>query len=1391
MIKLNHNLSLDLYYNEEKTIDTKEYDKNSRYITVSLTFKGEEYKIAGDSVKARVKWLKPDKKAVFNDCVINSDNTVTIDLTEQMLIASGVAKATLSLYDINTDQVLSTTSFNAIVEASAISDDTILSSDEYNSLHNEFKRLNNKVEELDKTVTEHENIREKNEDSRKSNEIKRETNESERINSENTRIDNENKRIDSEDERVKNENTRIANENTRQQNEAIRETQEDKRESDVAIAVEKANEAAKNANDKANDLQTKLDNHHFVLTDELENTISSDSTTTAPTANAVKIVNDKLDSHTNNHDNPHNVTKEQVGLGNNDNTADIDKPVSTAQQKAIDDAYANSNKYTDKKIADLIGGAPETLDTLKEVADAISASKSTEEALNSAIGTKANQAELDTHTGNDTIHIKSDERENWNDANDKKHTHSNKTVLDGITSTLITAWNNAVEHITDTVKHITSSERTKWNAAYDKANDALPKTGGTLTGSLDIYGNASQNPLRTRGVIGSDGQGNDGDLYLQYGSTGNIYLGKDGSGCIDNDGKSYNGTAMSSRYPVGFNSYTPANIAWGVQTGTPLVTWNTSNGGSIGFRDNCPANGQVSMVIDGRVYQDEGRYPVLDSNNYTSVITKQGICDILGYTPSTGSDSFEIGGTNLFQGTKNFEITNAKSFSNTVSSVTSETYNGLKIRKNVTAWNFYRPILSLEPGNYVFSGYVKGVNGLSANIQVNVGNTVLNSYAFSITSDFKRYSITFEITEKSDVTFFLESREAGEIYECGWKLEKGNKATDWSPAPEDLESALSIRDYNDTSKEIKVGWVGNSLSQDQILSVACYSSSGEDDTVKAKIKDVSKDTFKSWLGTVSPSDGSNNYVKVFNSSNVNSSDDLTVNDLADQGFAAAMIAATEDSPIGSGWFHALNFGWGNSKNNWVSQIALGTQPNDGLYYRTTGASIVGKPWKRVLDSSNYANYALKNENLSNVDLNNVTITGIYHLSGTLTNSPLSCNATLLVDFSVGTPYQIFMPDYTWTMYKRIYSNSSWGGWSNFCDGSVYQHGLLDTNFTCVLPNDNTSTFSALNSGGGTTGFFLKSIRGNYNAPSWFEGNYASGIAFGGADTHAVISCRYEFPRVTFCGGNGTEPNWWMRIAGTSGHAYDMDDFVTTSGTTNLAGSIVPNEDVGMELGDETHRFTNVYSSNITTDTIQFNNYDNGGNAIYYSGNDSANGNGGGLNNLVIRSWWGVSFTSFCGAGRYGGKNQTAVGIDCREGVVRAYNFEGLLNGHTVNSDVPSDAKFTDTKGTCLSGRSSSYGWSVNRLPSGYLIEAFHTAAQNYTMTNQYGNMYWASFEITIPQSNNIKFFDAINITPFATSGLISVSITNYTTSKIQGFVFSPLAETKSISFHVTLHGTAS
>ena len=56
----------------------------------------------------------------------------------------------------------------------------------------------------------------------------------------------------------------------------------------------------------------------------------------------------------------------------------------------------------------------------------------------------------------------------YEEAYSQKHSHSNKSILDTITSTLIDAWNSAVTHISDTVKHITSNERTNWNDANDK-----------------------------------------------------------------------------------------------------------------------------------------------------------------------------------------------------------------------------------------------------------------------------------------------------------------------------------------------------------------------------------------------------------------------------------------------------------------------------------------------------------------------------------------------------------------------------------------------------------------------------------------------------------------------------------------------------------------------------------------------------------------------------------------------------------------------------------------------------------------------------------------------------------------------------------------------------------
>ena len=48
---------------------------------------------------------------------------------------------------------------------------------------------------------------------------------------------------------------------------------------------------------------------------------------------AAQLVQNNLDTHINNKNNPHSVTKTQIGLSNVDNTSDIDKPISTAVQE--------------------------------------------------------------------------------------------------------------------------------------------------------------------------------------------------------------------------------------------------------------------------------------------------------------------------------------------------------------------------------------------------------------------------------------------------------------------------------------------------------------------------------------------------------------------------------------------------------------------------------------------------------------------------------------------------------------------------------------------------------------------------------------------------------------------------------------------------------------------------------------------------------------------------------------------------------------------------------------------------------------------------------------------------------------------------------------------------
>jgi hypothetical protein len=53
------------------------------------------------------------------------------------------------------------------------------------------------------------------------------------------------------------------------------------------------------------------------------------------------VQNEIFNEHIENKDNPHNVTKENVGLDNVDNTSDLEKPISNAVQAALDEHTTN------------------------------------------------------------------------------------------------------------------------------------------------------------------------------------------------------------------------------------------------------------------------------------------------------------------------------------------------------------------------------------------------------------------------------------------------------------------------------------------------------------------------------------------------------------------------------------------------------------------------------------------------------------------------------------------------------------------------------------------------------------------------------------------------------------------------------------------------------------------------------------------------------------------------------------------------------------------------------------------------------------------------------------------------------------------------------------------
>lgn len=181
-------------------------------------------------------------------------------------------------------------------------------------------------------------------------------------------------------------------------------------------------------------------------------------------------------------------------------TQNVDGLLSKEDKTNYDETYTKRHTHGNKSIIDKL-----TQSLLDKWSDAYN---KRHEHGNKSVIDKVTQTLLDnwngayTHISDAVKHITAAERTNWNDANSKKHSHSNKSIIDGITQTFVDTWNsveNKVDKVTgkglstndytdgekNIVADVNAKKHTHSNkAVIDKLTQAmLDKLAGIATGA--------------------------------------------------------------------------------------------------------------------------------------------------------------------------------------------------------------------------------------------------------------------------------------------------------------------------------------------------------------------------------------------------------------------------------------------------------------------------------------------------------------------------------------------------------------------------------------------------------------------------------------------------------------------------------------------------------------------------------------------------------------------------------------------------------------------------------------------------------------------------------------------------------------------------------------------
>lgn len=321
------------------------------------------------------------------------------------------------------------------------------------------------------------------------------------------------------------------------------------------------------------------------------------------------------------------------------------------------------------------------------------------------------------------------------------------------------------------------------------------------------------------------------------------------------------------------------------------------------------------------------------------------------------------------------------------------------------------------------------------------------------------------------------------------------------------------------------------------------------------------------------------------------------------------------SPKGNtGWYNVIQLVHKNGASDgpsYIGQIALGMTTNtDDMFFRGKRTD----PWKTVIHSGN---------------IGNQTVANAYHL--------------------------------------RINSANSWSTWY-WAGQSGQPSWLWGSNDGTNMYIWNPSNFNV------NTAQYLRSL-GNQNCQTGrtqaYGDVYSYNTDYGNTGFPATYSSVIGFGRgtsgtVEIAGGWCNTHLYWRSLRDCCDDWFPWRTVLDSSNYTEFINNYYwANVKISTSSSTTTSpTFSNVYLGN----SLYLNN--RGLNSIYNGPNDSANGVGGPLNNLVFSSQWGVSFTTSCEGETYTNKN--AVSIDCRTGLLYAGGVwaNGFIHaGHNNNDAV--------------------------------------------------------------------------------------------------------------------------